>query len=150
MYIINITTLLTWLFYHCLFSFTNFQGKITKEKINTVYKKLRNAIKLLNPVILRCKCFYKIWNKAQNIFSSVHYFILFTQFWSFFRMSWGLPGVSNGKESACNAGDEFNPWVRKIPLEKRMLTHSSILDWRIPWTEEPDKLILCQKIFVRG
>ena len=23
------------------------------------------------------------------------------------------------------------------PLEKRMATHSSILPWRIPWTEEP-------------
>ena len=26
------------------------------------------------------------------------------------------------------------------PLEKEMATHSSILAWRIPWTEEPDKL----------
>ena len=26
------------------------------------------------------------------------------------------------------------------PLEKRMAPHSSILAWRIPWTEEPDKL----------
>ena len=26
------------------------------------------------------------------------------------------------------------------PLEKRMATHSSILAWRIPWTEEPDGL----------
>ena len=26
------------------------------------------------------------------------------------------------------------------PLEKRMTTHSSILAWRIPWTEEPGKL----------
>ena len=25
-------------------------------------------------------------------------------------------------------------------LEKGMATHSSILDWRIPWTEEPDGL----------
>ena len=25
------------------------------------------------------------------------------------------------------------------PLEKRMATHSSILAWRIPWTEEPDR-----------
>ena len=24
------------------------------------------------------------------------------------------------------------------PLQKRMATHSSILAWRIPWTEEPD------------
>ena len=26
------------------------------------------------------------------------------------------------------------------PLEKRMATHSSILAWRIPWTEEPGEL----------
>ena len=31
-------------------------------------------------------------------------------------------------------------WVQSLgledPLEKRMATHSSILAWRIPWTEE--------------
>ena len=26
------------------------------------------------------------------------------------------------------------------PLEKEMATHSSILAWKIPWTEEPDRL----------
>ena len=26
------------------------------------------------------------------------------------------------------------------PLEKEMATHSSTLAWKIPWTEEPDKL----------
>ena len=26
------------------------------------------------------------------------------------------------------------------PLEKEIATHSSILAWRIPWTEEPDGL----------
>ena len=34
-------------------------------------------------------------------------------------------------------------WVRSLgqedPLEKRMATHSSILTWRIPWTEEPGR-----------
>ena len=30
----------------------------------------------------------------------------------------------------------FDPWVRKIPLEKEMATHSSILAWEIPWAEE--------------
>ena len=34
----------------------------------------------------------------------------------------------------------FSPWVRKIPLEKGMVTHSSILAWRIPWTEGPGGL----------
>ena len=35
-------------------------------------------------------------------------------------------------------------WVQSLggedPLEKEMETHSSILAWRIPWTEEPDRL----------
>ena len=49
----------------------------------------------------------------------------------------GLPlGGSDSKESACNAGD-----LSSIPglgrsQEKEMATYSSILAWRIPWTEE--------------
>ena len=35
-------------------------------------------------------------------------------------------------------------WVRFLgledPLEEEVATHSSILDWRIPWTEEPGGL----------
>ena len=35
-------------------------------------------------------------------------------------------------------------WVRfqgwEDPLEKEMATHSSVLTWEIPWTEEPDGL----------
>ena len=34
----------------------------------------------------------------------------------------------------------FHPWVRKDPLEKEMATHSSILAWEIPWTEDHDGL----------
>jgi len=37
-------------------------------------------------------------------------------------------------------GLEFDPWVGVDPLEKEMATHSSILAWRIPWTEEPGRL----------
>ena len=29
---------------------------------------------------------------------------------------------------------------REDPLEKEKATHSSILAWRIPWTEEPGRL----------
>ena len=29
---------------------------------------------------------------------------------------------------------------QEYPLEKEMATHSSILAWEIPWTEEPDGL----------
>ena len=35
-------------------------------------------------------------------------------------------------------------WVRSLgqedPLEKEMATDSSTLAWKIPWTEEPDRL----------
>ena len=34
----------------------------------------------------------------------------------------------------------FDAWVGEDPLEKGMATHSSILAWRIPWTEEPGGL----------
>ena len=46
-------------------------------------------------------------------------------------MQGGFPGGSEVKASACNVGD---------PLEKEMATHSSILAWRIPWTEESGRL----------
>ena len=35
---------------------------------------------------------------------------------------------------------QFNPWARIDPLEEGMETYSSILAWRIPWTEDPDGL----------
>ena len=38
----------------------------------------------------------------------------------------------------------WETWVRSLgwedPLEEGMVTHSSILAWRIPWTEEPGRL----------
>ena len=38
----------------------------------------------------------------------------------------------------------WEAWVQFLgqedPLEKGMATHSSILAWRIPWTEEPGRL----------
>ena len=99
---------------------------------------------------------------------------------SYYMTVKGFPGGSEGKESACNAGDPGsipglgrslggglgNPlqysWaslvaqmvknlpamqelqetqVRSLsqedPLEEGMATHSSIIAWRLPWTEEP-------------
>ena len=49
-----------------------------------------------------------------------------------------FPGGSEGKASACHAGDlavETLSWEE--PLEKEMATHSGTLAWKIPWTEEP-------------
>ena len=50
------------------------------------------------------------------------------------------PGGSDGEESACNSGDLGSILGWEDPLEKGTATHSSILAWRIPWTEEPGRL----------
>ena len=44
----------------------------------------------------------------------------------------GSPGVSDGKESTCNAGDQGSIPGQEDPLEKGMATHASILVRRIP------------------
>ena len=53
---------------------------------------------------------------------------------------WDLPGGSNGKQFACNVGDLGLIFGLRDPLEEEMATHSSLLAWRIPWTEEPGGL----------
>ena len=46
----------------------------------------------------------------------------------------GFPDVSDGKESACNAGDlGLISESGRFPGEGKG-SHSSILAWRIPWT----------------
>ena len=49
----------------------------------------------------------------------------------------GFPGGSEVKVSACSAGDQGRSLGWEDPLEKEMAIHSSILAWRIPWTEKP-------------
>ena len=49
-------------------------------------------------------------------------------------------GGSDGEESACSAGDLGSIPGWEDPLEKEMATHSSILAWKIPSTEEPGGL----------
>ena len=53
-------------------------------------------------------------------------------------------GSLSGKGPACQCRRRrrlgFDPWVGKIPLEEETATHSSILAWRILWTEEPGGL----------
>ena len=51
-----------------------------------------------------------------------------------------LPRWLSGKGSACQAGDLGLTPGPEDPPKKEMATHSSILDWRILWTEEPGGL----------
>ena len=45
--------------------------------------------------------------------------------------------MAPGKESACQCGGRsFSPWGQEDALEEEMATHSKILAWEIPGTEE--------------
>ena len=56
----------------------------------------------------------------------------------------GLPRGMCGKEPTCQCRRckrcGFDPWVGKIPRSRKWQPHSSILAWKIPWTEEPGGL----------
>ena len=58
----------------------------------------------------------------------------------------GFPGGSEEVSASEEAGDLSlqETWVQSLgwedSLEKEMATHSSILAWKIPWTEEPGGL----------
>ena len=47
---------------------------------------------------------------------------------------------SDGKESACNAGDPVQLVSQIDSLEEGMATYSSVQVWGIPQTEEPGEL----------
>ena len=78
------------------------------------------------------------WTILHNYYNVIlsYYIISMTLYYN----NQGFPGGAEVKASACNAGD-----LGSIPglgrsLEKEIATHSSILAWKIPWTEEPGSL----------
>ena len=103
-----------------------------------------------------------------GFFWSLFFFFLLVLVWEFLvgfdswvrKMPWrrdrlptpvflGFLGGSDSKESAHNVEDlgwrpGLKTWVRSLgwedPLAEGMATHSSILAWKSPWTEEPGGL----------
>ena len=64
------------------------------------------------------------------------------QFFQHFKMTLGFPDSASGKEPVCRfrkCETQVHPWLRKIP-EEGVVTHSNILAWEIPWTEQPGGL----------
>ena len=55
-------------------------------------------------------------------------------------MTKGFPGGSVVKNLSAMQETWLQSLGRDDPLEKGMATHSSILAWEIPWTEEPGGL----------
>ena len=65
------------------------------------------------------------------------------------RLLTRLPGGTSVKEPICQCR-RCKIWSlgQEDPLEESVATHSSILAWRIPWTEEPGRLesIVSQRV----
>ena len=59
-------------------------------------------------------------------------------------MTYNIIGASPVAELVKNPPAMQDTWVRSLswedPLEKGKATHSSVLAWRSPWTEEPGGL----------
>ena len=73
-------------------------------------------------IVLECKLLIWLFKKEACMFFEV------------------FPHISVGKEFTCNAGDEGSIPGSGRSSGEEMATHSSILAWRIPWTEEPGRL----------
>ena len=56
------------------------------------------------------------------------------------RILMGIPGDSVVKNHLPMQETRVQSLVQEDPLEKEMATHSNILAWEIPWTEEPGRL----------
>ena len=64
----------------------------------------------------------------------------FVDFVDYYELCTGFPGGSVVKNLPTNAGDASSIPGQEDPLEKEMTTHSTILAWRIPPTENPGGL----------
>ena len=118
-----------------------------------------------DPACQRRRCRFNSWRRSpwEGNGNPLHYFCLGSpmdrgawratvhgvtksQTWlnDWARVHTGLPRWLSGTESACQCRkmQETRVWYLgwEDPLEKEMATHSSILAWRIPWTEEPGEL----------
>ena len=77
-----------------------------------------------------------LYHHQAKLYKVTRSFSLLGSYISSKQYTGGFLGGSGDKESTCNAGT----WVPSLgwedPLEKGTVTHSSILDWRIPWTKQ--------------
>ena len=108
-------------------SITNSQSLLKHMSIESVMPS--NHLILCRPLLLLPLIFPSI-----RVFSNESVLdIRWPKYWSF-SFSISPSRWFSGKDCG------FDPCLRKDPLEKKMATHSSILAWIIPWTEEPGEL----------
>ena len=78
-------------------------------------------------------CFHICWLRNYIMKSYWEFSYMFRRFLCF-------PGGLVVKSSPAMWAMQFQSLGWEDPLEKGMATHSSILAWRMPWTEEPHRL----------
>ena len=66
--------------------------------------------------------------------------LMFCPFTMLDLSSWNFPGGTGTPLSMQETWDSGSLSGWEYPLEKEMVTHSSIVAWKIPWTKEPDGL----------
>ena len=64
-------------------------------------------------------------------------------------LGWGFPGGSVVKNLPAMWETGVRSLSQEDPLEEEMATHSRILAWRIPWTEQPGGLVSMESKRVR-
>ena len=79
---------------------------------------------------------------------TIHYFVLFSSFnnvpmfymFCVLALIWDFPVAQTVKNLPVMQETRVRSLGWEVPLEKGMAIHSSILAWRIPWTEKPSRL----------
>ena len=79
------------------------------------------------PLLIRTSV---LWDSGLNVMTSFNLFVSFNAS----LMSQRVKNLPEMQET------QVQPLGQEDPREKKMATHSSILAWRIPWTEEPGGL----------
>ena len=115
----------------------NITGKLSDAE--KLVQLLWTLLVCFNSVILLLGSILKIYSTMHGK-SYVHVCSLSFIIDMYSTLSCGFPGGLDSKASARNAGDPVRFLGQEDPLEKEMATHSSTLAWKIPWTEEPERL----------
>ena len=103
-------------------------GCLERERLRTIQPEKKS-----DQLVISVRVCYGIVDAMCSLFWPQLY--LFMYCWILLNnILFGLPWWLNDKESACNAGDLI-PGLER-PLEEKMVTHSSILAWKISRTEE--------------
>ena len=96
---------------------------------------LTKIVKSSNPMTAFLESVYSSLNIHTHTHTHTH-----TRTYIYTQRYMDFPSDSDGKKSACNAGDPGSiPGLGRSLGERNGYTFS-ILAWRIPWTQEPSRL----------